>query len=578
MRGVFARWLHGLLPLRARRAAPRPRPLRALIVPLLAALAACGGEGGAPLSEPWPITLPDPAVLGYMAARLRPDETEQIFQVALGWAPAGLRPDAPIVGVRFDSKSFGGPMGFLLPLADEAAFRASLAAAPGLESLGDGKYRLSVAPDSGLGMLLHMTAGLEAGNPVAMLQSLGNAATTTFPFQVEVRDGWALAVPSLEALGVGRRFLAATHGFAGAPPHDLVVSSDWTRLRLVYAEELRKLEDQLRSLLSGARMAGAFGILSALGDDLGGGSRMPLNWELLWALKSMLEISSVEAVQLQVTFNPGRASFTAGGAPASPRDARDDDFAGSGLGAAALSLQGFMDLFRDVPHAAVRVQLADGSAVQRVAGALAPAPAVDGTFVAAGADPAAFPSAFAEWFRPVGEVVHGKGPPCDRWLTELAGLLSAWGGRCAIGLTPADDGFVLATLAPGKELDRDALQRWIAPLLSTARLQPADRPSWLRELLEGRITTEPDGRQLVRTASGEAIAACGRRGDVFWCVGDPDATAPESLCDALERAPPADTAGGAPPVVRLDLPWAAVHVTVEGRELTLHWLLDGRGG
>ena len=66
--------------------------------------------------------------------------------------------------------------------------------------------------------------------------------------------------------------------------------------------------------------------------------------------------------------------------------------------------------------------------------------------------------------------MHGKGPPCDRWLDELAGLLSAWGGRLALGATPADDIFVLASLAPERQAAMSPVLRYRLGLDATLNM------------------------------------------------------------------------------------------------------------
>ncbi len=566
---------------------------RAALLAAATLLAGCGpSRPPALLEDPWPLTVPDPAVLGYAVARVPAEQLRRELQAAVGFCPDGLQDGAPLIGVHLDSGTFGGPVGFILPVEDEQAFRDSLDRASVLQSLGGGSYRLMLPPDSQLAELMSFVRALRAGSPLEMLAAMREPAADVMPIQVDVIDGHGLLVPSFEAVPVCLNLAAATGAFAASPPHDLVVSLDLRRLARVHAEALKQAEDRLRALATGAGVGGIFGAIAAArhGADARGPS---FNWEVLWAVKSMLDLDAVDAVQCQLDFDGAAAAGTGlwGGAdPADPppanrpgdRDSGDSDPGDNDPGD---SDSGDSDpgdrtqrpeprdalaaLWRAVPQAALRARLGEASTLMPVVQTLAPAPLVGDVALVLAADAPAFARAFAECFRPVAEVVKGRGPPCDRYLDELATLLGGWGGVLALAVPPDGPPALLVSLAegpaqgaaPGSAADFQAWLDWLQPLLLTARVEGMGAGL----LLESR----DDGLTTLHGSEG-VVATLGRRGPIGFCVFGDTAVAPAELCDRLQRALVAAT-GDPGPVLRADAFGAALDLDVDGRDLTLHW-------
>src|SRR6185436_9827446 len=106
------------------------RALLTLAALSAAALPACGEKAPAGPAERWPLTVDEPAVLGYAAVSLPRAERTALLQSLLGWVPAGLSDDRPFVALRLESATFGGPLAVMAPLEDGRAFDASLKSSP----------------------------------------------------------------------------------------------------------------------------------------------------------------------------------------------------------------------------------------------------------------------------------------------------------------------------------------------------------------------------------------------------------------------------------------------------------------
>jgi hypothetical protein len=495
----------------------------------LAALLACGERAPAPSAEPWPLVLDEPGVLGYAAARLDAAQQAELFELGLGWVPEGLSADRPLVAVRLDSKTFGGPVGLILPLQDEGAFLASVDECPLLTPLGRDRYQVDVPIDTGLGRLMMFSSAWQAGSPMSILRALEELGSAGAVLEIRVDGRRALAVPSFEAHGVCRRFMRRTDDFSRAPPAAVVISMDLDRLRIVHAEELRNLDQQLKGLVGGMGVGGMLGGMLA-----GASPEIPMNWEVLWALKDMLDLEHFNAAQIQL--DPvGEVTRAA---------------AGTRREGAALAGVPMLPL-------GARVRLDPASRLLPMLQALRAAPELqDGVLVVA-ADSERFAQAAAEWFRPLGEVVKGRGSPCDRYLAELAGLLGGWGGRAAVvGL---DDGGVVTLLSvrPGAVADPAAWREWLDPLLRTARIEGFDQGWELRELEAGRSAVVSPGGEVLMTIGGYGP-------EIVWLMPGEAAGPPDRVITRFEQASaaPDETAG-----LRALVPGFAIEVGLVGDEL-----------
>jgi hypothetical protein len=149
----------------------------------------------------------------------------------------------------------------------------------------------------------------------------------------------------------------------------------------------------------------------------------------------------------------------------------------------------------------------------------------------AAAEPQAFAAAFAQWFRPIAAVVKGEGPPCDRYVDELAALLGGWGGRLAL-VPGAGDAPVLLVSARETDVSLQRWLDWLAPLLATARVEglPADqRPERL-----------DDGTLVLRDALGQLALRARLDDGVLWIVSGDAADPPLDLVQRFrERTAPA---------------------------------------
>jgi len=514
------------------------------LVPMLlaATLAGCGREAAPTAAEPWPLALQAPGIVAYAAVRLPASERDALFTRLFGFAPEGLDDGRALVALVLDAMAYGGEYALLLPARDAEASLQSLEHQPRLRAVGDGEYVMEVPPESGLGELMLLTSGLRGTRSLAdVFAALRDLGPQSLTFHAAVANDWVLVAPTFESSSACRAVLRETGGFAASPPHAAVLSIDCARGNTVYAEALASLESQLRGMIGGAQTAGLIGVAARAAHD-GDSDRPPIdlgvNWEVLWALKDMLGLQHVQAVQLQLeSFGP------------------DDPAQGD------TDLQELGNLFARfaaVPGATLRARVAPGSPQAAVLDALRPAPELRDAPLVLAADGPSFARAVAQWVRPLAEVVKGKGPPCDRYLDELASILSAAGGCFA--LQRIEDEWCL--LASAGEAQPDALPRlgaWLAPLLAAARVEGATG--------EVSVRDASDGRTLLLDAGGAVQASVGRRGGVLWLRAG-DAPAPEAACVAFERALAGPPPAGAP-ALRLRAEWIAADVRVADGELAL---------
>lgn len=521
-----------------------PAPLRRAFAAcwLAACLGACGREAPAASAEPWPLTLEQPGVAGYVAARFAATERDQLFQGLVGGAPQGLDAAHPLVLLYLDSQVFGGSCAVLLPVADEQAFLASLAGLPGVQAGPRGEYVLEPGHESGLGRLMLLASGLRgATSMLDVFRALQSLGPPRLAFHARVQDGTALLAPTFEAGSACAEVLRATRAFRHDPPRGLVASFDLERLRTVHAEDIARLEDQLRGLAGGARAAGLAGMFGRMGRG-GEAEGLPflsrVNWDVVWALKEMLAADSLAALQVQLDLPS--AEVVADGAGRNPVD----------------TLFGALDGLQGLE---ARVRFEPGSRWQALVATLRPAPDLPGAALLLRADGPAFARAFAEWLRPLAEVVQGRGAPCDRYVDELASILGGFGGTLALHL-PENGAWSLladAGAAPPDALSR--LSAWVAPLLVALRLEDAAGALGVRE--------EEDGRLQLVGADGGVGATLGRSGEVLWLQPGAADEAPAASAD-LVRVLSAPVPPGAP-ALRVTLPWGDAEARAEDGELHL---------
>lgn len=530
--------------------------LVALTVPLIT-LPACAERPEVSASEPWPLALSDPAVLGYVVIQPPTGDTlAGVILHAFGWEPDGLAADLPVVLVHFDARTYGGGFGALFPLQDEQAFLASLAAAPTLESLGGDRYRLSIPSDSPLGMMLAVFWRMQGASPISAFSALMEAGSASLALQVDILGQHALIAPSFEALAVCKRLLRETGGFVSAPRESLVLSFDLARMRVGHAEEIRASEQQLRGMISGIRTGSTLaGLMAMVASHESAFPVLPVNWELVWAVKQMLAVSEMDALQLRFDWQ---------GEEFVPEPADDEGEATEDSRSAVLQ-EWILDHMGSV---SLRLAFSDESRFADVLDTLLPETDVAGAEFTLRVDPGRFARAFAEWCRPLAEVVKGEGPPCDRYLDELVELLSGWGGLLAVRID--DDGLPMVLLGMSSEqvVDGEALSSWLQPLLATAHIE---------SLGDGmRVESLPDGRSVFMNAQGEPTLTVGRTGAVLWIAAGASAPPDVRNVNAVEEALGSPLGDGVPGL-RFAAGGIQFGLNVKDRELSLDLRPTGLG-
>jgi hypothetical protein len=329
-----------------------------------------------------------------------------------------------------------------------------------------------------------------------MLASIGELSQLEFPLQVRIEGDHALVVPSFEALAVCRDFLQEVRGFEHARPAEAMLSMDLAQLRIVYAEQIRRADQQLRALASGASLAGPIAMLGTGAWRPDEEPGLSINWDLVAAVRAMLDLDHVDALQMHAS------------ASEDPEGRREETLE---------ALLGSLSSVR------LRVLLAEGSRLRPVLETLRPAPRDADALLLLRADPDRFAPAFAAWCRPLAEFAKGVGAPAERHVVRLAELLSAWDGLLGVVEPPGPPGAyaILATVR-GDGIGLAALAEWLEPLLRSAGAE--DVPSG------GRVEELADGRRCFRDAAGDIVLTTGRAGPVqWWVAGDGAAPASETL-------------------------------------------------
>lgn len=474
----------------------------------------CGPDGdasgGAPPDQ-WPLTFEVPAILGY-AAGLGGGRLESALD-QLGWQARGIDPSRPDVALLLDPTVLGAPVALVLPVSDGEALVASLDASEFVEPLGDGRHRVTLPPNHPLRNAVRVLKGGASIRSIGDVMSLlDDAGPLSITINVELRDDWALLVPSFEAALVARQVLPLL------PLHDVgpgrfAAALDLERIVDTYHEEFTALEQQVSGILTGAQTAGLAGVLAAAMSRSGAENPLPVSGDFLWTLWRMFQTESLVALGAVVEGLP------APGAADLP-DPDSDAF--------SLSLR-----LRRRPSA-------EGPGVM---GSYRPALSpTEG--LAMEADAAAFRREATRWLAPLADFVKGEGAPAQRWLDTLDELLAPWSGRLA--LEALGDGAVLVvSQEPGRSFDGEGWSTWLDTLFDAARADPSIRPAAL--LGDGRLTRVPHDDALV------------------YFGGDVDADDLEhSVARILSGVPPQDG-----PFLRVSAPGVDLSISGDGAELLL---------
>lgn len=389
----------------------------------------------------WPVGSPIDAVLAYLAVSPQVDEISPVLERLLDWRPAGLADDRMAVLVLLDESMLSGLVGLALPVADAAAFRTSLDETATVSFIEEDRFVLTLSPDSEL--LTAARAGralLSGGGVIERMAAMRQPVSTTSTWDVSFHEGHALVAPSFEAAFVMRKLLEQLPlGVdAGSPSH--VGCLDFERFELAYFEEIGKSRRQLKALLSADNEGGAAGLLGQMLKDRDADSKsLPFDGPTMLALLEMLAVETIGAWQLQLfdNFEPGNLVGT------------DESSSTRSMPTRLLS----------------RLRWKEPTALSDVLAALRPVSGqpLAGSHGVLTADADRFAVTFAEWLRPLVEVVHGGGTSANAALAELTELLSPWGGHLVIRFDD-DQAVGVVTLKSGEHFDGVALVEWFRPL------------------------------------------------------------------------------------------------------------------
>lgn len=474
----------------------------------------CGPDGdtsGGVPSDEWPLTFEVPAILGY-AAGLGGGRLETALD-QFGWQARGIDPSRPDVVLLLDPTVLGAPVALVLPVSDGEALVSSLDASEFVEPLGDGRHRVTLPPNHPLRNAVRVLKGgasiRSIGDVMALLDDAGPLSLT---INVELRDDWALLVPSFEAALVARQVLPLL------PLHDVepgrfAAALDLERIVDTYHEEFTALEQQVSGILTGAQTAGLAGVLAASMSRSGAENPLPVSGEFLWTLWSMFHAEELVALGAVVEGLPAPGS---------------GDLSEPDSDAFALSLR----LKR-------RATDQESGVMASYRPALSPSEGI-----AVEADPVAFRQETIRWFAPLADFVKGEGPPARRWLDTLDELLAPWSGRLALE-TVGDGAVLVVSQEPGRAFDGEGWSTWLDTLFDAARADPSIRPAAL--LGQGRLTRVPHDGALV------------------YFGGDVDADELEAtIARVLDGVPPVDG-----PFLRIAAPGIDLSLSGEGGELLL---------
>jgi len=429
---------------RAARQARRPPPWAVCVLAALFAMG-CGerSEGTSVPPEGWPVGSPVDAVLAYLAVSPQVDDISPVLERLLGWRPAGLANDRMAVLVLLDESMLSGLLGLALPVADAAAFRISLDESSAVSFIEEDRFVLTLSPESEL--LTAVRAGralLSGGSVIERIAALRQPVSTTSTWDLSFHEGHALVAPSFEAAFVMRKLLEQMPlGVdAGSPSH--VGCLDVERFELAYFEEVAKSRRQLKALLSADNEGGAAGLLGQMLKDRDADSKsLPFDGPTILALLEMLAVETLGAWQLQLF------DMSVLGKPVETHES---------------------SLARTTPTRLLsRLRWKEPTALSDVLAALRPVSGqpLAGSHGVLTADADRFAATFAEWLRPLVEVVHGGGASANTALAELTELLSPWGGHLVIRFDD-DQAVGVVTLKSGERFDGVALVDWFRPLVA----------------------------------------------------------------------------------------------------------------
>lgn len=442
--------------------------VRVLAVAGLALLGACGPAGGdGPVDsggESWPLQVDTPGVLGYVALRATPERVGDFLDAQVGWRPAGLDADSPLVLLMLDHTVLGGDMAFGMPVSDAPAFERSLRECPAVTDLGGDRFHVNLPADHPLARMQRTLAGMEesGASPGALIGALASQQEYAIAVQLRMDGDWALLVPSFEAGVVASGALSEVPGLLRDGDETFVLSLDAERIADTYHEQIQGVRAQLRSVLLGTQLGGFAAMLNAARRGEGSATdRLPVNGEFLWTLIGMLHVDEVRALQVSTRDVDVFALVE------SPLDLMES------MAATATDEQPASDEAAPLPPggADVRLAFAEESDLTALLGALRPAPELPGARMTLAADPDVFAAAIARWARPVLEFVHGEGPPAERALDELEELLSPWAGLVTV--VEGRDGGLSLGLATRGSFDDAALAAWLDEVADAATWEGA---------------------------------------------------------------------------------------------------------
>ncbi len=493
---------------------------------LLVLLTSCTGESASDEAGAgrWPLTVPEPGVLGYVAAHLPEEGLVALSRALLDWSPEGLG-GGPLLLVPLDPSALGGSAAVVLPIRNDDLFWSSLQRWPALTALGEDRFRLAIAPDSALGMLMLGARGMGATPTLAgALRMLGTLGTPVLQLHITTDGERAWIMPSFEAGGVCRNVVRRIEGLAPSDRLELVVSLDAERVRTAYHEEITRSLAGVQGMLATAEA-----MARREGADVGAG----LDPELPEALLSMSGLRELRKLQVHLrgpSMEVGRSQFVA----PDERGAVGDVIA-SAFGAAGVPAS--LD---------VTATWNPDAALLELFGALEPAPPVRGVQAAFGLDHGRAAAAFERWWAPARALSNDS----LSWLGASHAVFDASAavevvgpGAAAYFLVPWETGddvgveppalpslaLLVSTRAPQAYDPRPMLEEFAAALDDVPGGQAGgieDRP---------RFVARPDGRFALVSGSRVELTT-GRTGDVIWMApGDVEAP-PSLMCRRVEEA------------------------------------------
>lgn len=513
-------WSHGRMP-------------SVLLGLVVLVLTACGGDDlPADADDPWPLRVPVPGVIGYATVDTSAEDIGGWVSRLVGSKPLALA-DGRVVLLALDPLALGGAAGMVLPVADEEAFLASLELMPQVETLGNGRFRLRLAPDSGLAFAIAAYATFNAEpSALGMLGAVGGLGPQVLTVFVEARDGRAYIVPTFEAASSARRACAAIAGLE--KPTALVLTLDTERAVTAHRDALENTRRRLLGLLGTAE-----GILSRheVEDDTPAEDLRRRMAERARSILESVDIRSGDILGMQWRAAPS-----------------DPDISGRDP----------LDVFEDLVRAQeFRFAWSESSQLGRILEAMDPVPAdLEATFLMR-LDPRALEGALDLGFDTLLELFAGMTPETGAALgSVLEDVLDRMDGLIAVPRPSDAEGAVLIfSLRPGATFDGAALARSFAEALPEV------------DAGEIEVLSMAEGAYVIREADGSRLATLGESAGMAW-VGDGERIRPPSdACAALAaRARELPDEG---PVLLLDTDLLRLGMRVQGRQATLDIRLWG---